>query len=62
MLYFDGMMTGQENQVFWKQKYDIASSTAKPKCTKDRKRSSTDLSGHEYCPEGSVDVGRKDVL
>jgi hypothetical protein len=34
MLYFDGMMTGQENQVFWKQKYDIASSNAKPKMYK----------------------------
>lgn len=31
MLYFAGMMTGQENPVFWKQKYDIASSNTKPK-------------------------------
>jgi hypothetical protein len=34
MSYFDGMMTGQENQLFWKQKYDTASSNTKPKMYK----------------------------
>jgi hypothetical protein len=33
MSYFDGM-TGQENQVFWKQKFDTASSNTKPKMYK----------------------------
>lgn len=33
MSYFDGM-TGQGNQVFWKQKYDTASSNTKPKMYK----------------------------
>jgi hypothetical protein len=38
MLYLDGMMTGQENQVFWKQKYDVASSNTKPKVYKGQEK------------------------